>query len=689
MEEIKMSDLKDFLVEDGVLKKYLGNESLVRVPEDVTTIGNGVLEGKPFVTDVYIPSSVKKINFNAFFVDYESRPLNIHIDDIRVLCDMDCPYGIFPNSFSENNIILNGELLQELVIPNEVMEVKPHVFKGAGIKKLIISEGVTSIGESAFEYCKNLKHIVLPKTIVSIGKNAFNVFGLEKIEIPDDASLKRGNWFDGILPQGLSYQVEQLSLYMDANAVKGCLIKSSLNHWDNISYYSKALIYLACQDKEMKKLYKKKFKPVDTCALAEEFVNILKGKVSKKECTCVAEFMANYYATIDASYLKQLFDVIGAQKVGADAIKMILENAGLKKKIESAKDVTVQSKCVNGFDTEEDRVIANMGFDDDGTKIYDLGNKKVAVSINSKLTFDIIDLESNKISKTIPKRGADAELYDAAKADLQAIQKTYKQLLKTYKSKLLELYFSGEWLELRVWQKQWQTNFITKALSQSLVWQQEDSFFSFINDSTVDENGKVYTLRDKPIRIAYVSDMYEKTINNWQKLFVSNQKTQAFLQIWENSYKAEDINTDRYSDCVIKSVYLINRKEIGIDCLWYNRDVGYDEITYRSLYIDGFEVKASGNDEGTELTIDEIVVKEWSRKSNTIVSFLDKITIYSRILNNRLDSTNELKRFTLAQISDFIRIANENNATNALAILLDYKNKNFADFDPMDEFVLE
>jgi hypothetical protein len=183
--------------------------------------------------------------------------------------------------------------------------------------------------------------------------------------------------------------------------------------------------------------------------------------------------------------------------------------------------------------------------------------------------------------------------------------------------------------------------------------------------------------------------MYEKTINNWQKLFVSNQKTQAILQIWENSYKAEDINTDRYSDCVIKSVYLINRKEIGIDCLWYNQDVGYDEITYRSLYIDGFEVKASGNDEGTELTIDEIVVKEWSRKSNTIVSFLDKITIYSRILNNRLGSTNELKRFTLAQISDFIRIANENNATNALAILLDYKNKNFADFDPMDEFVLE
>lgn len=29
------------------------------------------------------------------------------------------------------------------------------------------------------------------------------------------------------------------------------------------------------------------------------------------------------------------------------------------------------------------------------------------------------------------------------------------------------------------------------------------------------------------------------------------------------------------------------------------------------------------------------------------------------------------------------------NATNVLAALLEYKNANFADFDPMDEFTLE
>ena len=50
---------------------------------------------------------------------------------------------------------------------------------------------------------------------------------------------------------------------------------------------------------------------------------------------------------------------------------------------------------------------------------------------------------------------------------------------------------------------------------------------------------------------------------------------------------------------------------------------------------------------------------------------------------------NQMERFTLAQITEFIQAAQEANATNVLAALLEYKNKTFPDFDPMDEFTLE
>ena len=50
---------------------------------------------------------------------------------------------------------------------------------------------------------------------------------------------------------------------------------------------------------------------------------------------------------------------------------------------------------------------------------------------------------------------------------------------------------------------------------------------------------------------------------------------------------------------------------------------------------------------------------------------------------------NLMSDLTLAQITEFIAAAQEANAVNVLAVLLEYKNAYFADFGPMDEFTLE
>lgn len=54
------------------------------------------------------------------------------------------------------------------------------------ITKVVISEGVTSIGNQAFAGCKNLKSIEIPKEITSIGNYAFlGCRSLESVEIPE------------------------------------------------------------------------------------------------------------------------------------------------------------------------------------------------------------------------------------------------------------------------------------------------------------------------------------------------------------------------------------------------------------------------------------------------------------------------------------------------------------------------
>ena len=73
----------------------------------------------------------------------------------------------------------------------------------------------------------------------------------------------------------------------------------------------------------------------------------------------------------------------------------------------------------------------------------------------------------------------------------------------------------------------------------------------------------------------------------------------------------------------------------------------------------------------------------------TIVAYLDRVTVYDRILKDDVTIAQFLQSFTLAQITEFIKAAIENNCTNVTAILLDYQQQKFSDFDPMDEFSLE
>ena len=62
-------------------------------------------------------------------------------------------------------------------------------FDDQNIKSLVVSDGITSLGTFAFNYCNNLASASLSNTLTKIGRNAFaalatDVYGLTKISIP-------------------------------------------------------------------------------------------------------------------------------------------------------------------------------------------------------------------------------------------------------------------------------------------------------------------------------------------------------------------------------------------------------------------------------------------------------------------------------------------------------------------------
>ena len=65
----------------------------------------------------------------------------------------------------------------------------PWYSSRADIKKVIIGEGVTSIGRMAFYNCVNMASVTIPNTVTSFSYGAFdNCTGLERVDITSSPS---------------------------------------------------------------------------------------------------------------------------------------------------------------------------------------------------------------------------------------------------------------------------------------------------------------------------------------------------------------------------------------------------------------------------------------------------------------------------------------------------------------------
>lgn len=66
------------------------------------------------------------------------------------------------------------------------------------IKEIIISDGITTIGDNAFSLCTCLKKVSFPVSVVSIGDSAFqNCWGITEISLPDSVLTIGNSCFNG------------------------------------------------------------------------------------------------------------------------------------------------------------------------------------------------------------------------------------------------------------------------------------------------------------------------------------------------------------------------------------------------------------------------------------------------------------------------------------------------------------
>ena len=158
------------------------NLTNITLPSNLTFIGDYSFYSCDSLTHITIPDGVTEIGWKAFYgsglksitfagsvttidnyaFQHCSNLESVNISDVKSWCEIsfsDCYSN--PLWYAEN-LYINGILVNNLIIPNEVTRINRYAFYNCGsLTSLTIPDSVTTIGSSAFLGCNNLTNIAL------------------------------------------------------------------------------------------------------------------------------------------------------------------------------------------------------------------------------------------------------------------------------------------------------------------------------------------------------------------------------------------------------------------------------------------------------------------------------------------------------------------------------------------------
>lgn len=193
----------NFVIKDGVLKKYIGKSNNLIIPEGVTKIDYNCFVSVHDFDLILIPKTLVQIPLYTF-TDCTAKSIKVDEDNPKYYskdgCLIDRETGTIVWAFTATSIPEDPSIkeighrafagrsdIESMVIPDNITKIGLCAFSEClNLVSIVISDSTAIIDPQAFQRCKSLSNVKLPNTLEVVNADTFcGCSSLTSIELPD------------------------------------------------------------------------------------------------------------------------------------------------------------------------------------------------------------------------------------------------------------------------------------------------------------------------------------------------------------------------------------------------------------------------------------------------------------------------------------------------------------------------
>ena len=273
-----------------------------------------------------------------------------------------------------------------------------------------------------------------------------------------------------------------------------------------------------------------------------------------------------------------------------------------------------------------DKIVPDLGFDENMQRIFDYGTRKFKVYLTPTLELEIFD-ENDKKLKNIPAPGKrdDAETAKKSNSEFKAMKKQLKNVISIQKMRLETALLADRRWEKSAWEELFVKNPVMHSFAIGLIWASYENdtlsqTFRYTEEGTFNtfDEDEYELPENSVIGLVHPIELDEDTLSGWKEQLEDYEITQPIEQLNRPLYRVEDnevgkLDLTRFEGRKINCMSLLGRtakygwqkgsvQDAGCFYIFYREDItkctkkedgtavvegNAVELTFEGMYVGG------------------------------------------------------------------------------------------------------